>query len=60
MCFYKTDDKLGKKIEVNRGTRQGGLTSPYIFNLFYQNLIEKLNGMNVGITIGGNNFNAKL
>jgi hypothetical protein len=42
---------------VKQGTRQGGLTSPWIFNLFYQNLIDDLNDMNIGVTIGGYNFN---
>ena len=47
----------GKKIEVKRGTRLGGLTSPFMFNLFYQELIAQLNENNCGITIDGCNFN---
>jgi len=42
---------------VSRGTRQGGLTSPFIFNLVYQDLIEKLNSTPCGINIGDSSFN---
>ena len=34
---------LSSPIKVQRGTRQGGLSSPLAFNLFYHPLIEKLN-----------------
>ena len=58
MCvFLRWNNVLGNKIKVNQGTRQGGLTSPWIFNLFYQELIDDLNDMNVGVSIGGHNFN---
>ena len=26
---------LGKDIQICKGTRQGGLTSPFLFNIFY-------------------------
>ena len=32
----------GDKIKVECGTRQGGLTFTYLFNLFYCDLIKKL------------------
>ena len=58
MCvFLRWNNVLGNKIKVNQGTRQGGLTSPWIFNLFYLELIDDLNDMNVGVSIGGHNFN---
>ena len=50
--------KLSNEIRVERGTRKGGLTSPCLFNLFYQPLIESLNLCNTGITVGGCNMNA--
>ena len=56
-AVIKWNNITGNKISVKHGTRQGGLTSPFIFNLFYQNLIDKLNSRNCGITIGGNNYN---
>ena len=48
---------LGEKIPVVKGTRQGGLTSPLFFNLFYKDLITAVNSKNCGITIGNNNYN---
>ena len=59
MCAYiHWNSCLGSKINIKRGTRQGGLTSAFMFNLFYQDLIESLNDCYHGISIGCNNFNA--
>jgi hypothetical protein len=44
-------------IRVLQGTRQGGLTSPFLFNAFYQDIIDKLNSMEGGIMINGLNYN---
>ena len=55
--FVGWGTSLSNKIYVKQGTRQGGLTSPFIFNLFYKDLIEDLNKCNYGITISGLNFN---
>ena len=46
------------KIKVECGTRQGGLTSRYPFNLFYCDLIKELNQAKCGVTIANCNFNA--
>ena len=48
---------VSEPIPVQRGTRQGGLTSPYMFNLFYQDLIERLSKCETGITIAGTSYN---
>ena len=50
--------KLLYEIIVERKMSQGGLTTPYLFNLFYQPLIESLNLCKTGITVGGCNLNA--
>ena len=42
---------LGSTIEVGVGTRQGGLSSPFLFNLFYQDLISLQSNCNGGIRI---------
>ena len=40
VLFVRWGTSLSDKIYVTRGTRQGGLASPFIFNLFYKELIE--------------------
>ena len=45
-------DGLGKVISVCKGTKQGGLSSPYLFNIFYKNLIDVLSNHVGAITIG--------
>ena len=48
---------LSKPINVRRGTRQGGLTSPFIFNLCYQDMIDNISNLKKGIKIGDSSFN---
>ena len=42
---------MGSVIKVTKGLRQGGLTSPMLYNVFYQPLVDKLSSCNVGIVI---------
>ena len=37
-------NQLGKSIAVKRGTKQGGLFSPFLFNLFYEKKFDDLFG----------------
>ena len=55
--FIKWNNEVSQKIRIGVGTRQGGLTSPYLFNLFYQDMIE-LNNSSGGIRINGVTYNA--
>ena len=48
---------ISDPIPVNRDTRQGGLTSPFLFNLFYEDLIAELNLMSCGISIDDHHYN---
>jgi hypothetical protein len=58
MCIHiRWRGQLGHQISVQRGTRQGGLTSPLLFNLFYQTLIEKLSECNTGVIINNITYN---
>ena len=41
---------------VLRGTRQGGLSSHFLFNIFYQDMITELSDGIGGITINGVSF----
>ena len=43
-------------IPVEVGTHQGGLTSPFVFNLFYADMINKLDNLTCGITINNTNY----
>ena len=56
MCIRVRCDST-KYISIQRGTKQGGLCSPFIFNLFYYELIEKLQNAPCGVRIGDHNYN---
>ena len=56
--FLSNGFEVSQKIRIGVGTRQGGLTSPYLFNLFYQDMIEELNNSSGGIRINGVTYNA--
>ena len=53
----KWNGAISPPIPVQRGTRQGGLTSPFLFNLFYEDLVDELSSMNCGIIIRGTRHN---
>ena len=48
---------LGSVIKVTKGLRQGGLTSPMLYNVFYQPLVDKLSSCNAGIVIHNQKYN---
>ena len=49
---------LSRDIPMCKGTKQGGLCSPFLFNIFYKGLIDHLNSQNGGVTIGKYKYNA--
>ena len=51
LVHIKWGGLLGGSVRVKCGTRQGGLASPWIFNLFYKDLINMLSESNNGVTI---------
>ena len=53
----KWNGKLSDSIKVCKGTRQGGLSSPFLFNLFYQDLINGLSNSADGIKIKNVSYN---
>lgn len=53
----KWTKKLSRPIRVTRGTRQGGLTSPFLFNLFYKNMVDELSTQTGGIKIDRISYN---
>ena len=57
VCACALENQLGPAVAVQRGTRQGGLTSPLLFNVFYQELVDKLSKVKSGIMIGARTYN---
>ena len=53
----KWNNKLSNLFKIEKGTRQGGLTSPFLFNVIYQDIIYELSNMSGGIRIGNYAFN---
>ena len=58
MCFIKWNNEVSQKIRTGVGTRQGTLISSYLFNLFYQDMMEEPNNSSGGIRINGVTNNA--
>ena len=50
--------QLSEEISVCVGTRQGGLSSHLLFNIFYQELVDALSKCPGGISINKDSFNA--
>ena len=53
----KWNGKISNPIAIQKGTRQGGLTSPFLFNILYQYLVAKLSNMSWGIAIEDVKYN---
>jgi hypothetical protein len=46
--FIKWGDQTSEAIVISRGTRQGGLSSPFLFNLLYQDMVDVISKMPSG------------
>ena len=52
-AHIKWGTNISERIPVQCGTKQGGFTSPSIFNVFYEDLINTLQNCNHGVDING-------
>ena len=50
-------DRLSNPIKVSKGTRQGGLTSSFLFNLFYKDMIDELESHSGGCAVDNMKLN---
>ena len=48
---------LSTKFKVTNGVRQGGILSPYLFNVYVDELSEQLKMCNVGCSMNGHLIN---
>ena len=55
--FLRWGSKISEKICVKQGTKQGGLTSPLLFNLLYPDLVIKIQLNKCGVRLGCKYFN---
>ena len=53
----KWANNLSNNIAIKMGTRQGGLSSPFLFNVFYQEMVNQLSNTQVGVAINGTSYN---
>ena len=59
-CYCRLTVKIRWDIfsyPIRKGIRQGGLTSTFLFNVFFKDLIDILSNHEGGINIGGKRFN---
>ena len=54
----KWKEQLTDPIPIKNGTKQGGISSPLLFNIAYAELVNELNASNGGISIFDQRFNA--
>jgi retron-type reverse transcriptase len=55
--YVKWDDCVSDPYRLDCGVRQGGLTSPRLFNLYIDALIDELSSKRVGCGVGGVSIN---
>ena len=55
--YVKWGGYQSSAIKIEKGTRQGGLSSPLIFNILYNGLMDILSECDNGVTIKGTHYN---
>jgi len=57
VVYIKWNNELSDAIAICKGTRQGGLSSPFLFNLLYQDMVDEISKMTTGISINNVTYN---
>ena len=57
-AVVKWNGSYSKPFDVTRGTRQGSVLSPYLFNIFINQLLLDLNNCDAGVRIGDTLYNS--
>lgn len=57
-ALVKWNGHCSEVFHVTRGTRQGSILSPYLFNIFINGLLNKLQSLEIGVMIGKNLYNS--
>lgn len=52
-AVVRTDQGNSEGIEIRRGTRQGCVLSPYLFNLFTELIFRAIESEDEGVSVGG-------
>ena len=55
--IVKVNGTYGTKFEVSKGTRQGSIISPCLFNIFIDDLLQDLNSSAYGLKVNSELFN---
>ena len=57
VVYIKWGENISEAVQIYKGTRQGGLSSQFIFNRLYQDLVDILSNNNCGISINNMTYN---
>ena len=57
-CVVRWNGSLSESFCIKRGTKQGSVLSPILFNIFINDLLIELAGCDYGVRIGTNVFNS--
>ena len=57
-AIVRINGKHGNKFRISKGTRQGSVLSPYVFNIFIDDLLKELESSPCGLRVGSSKFNS--